>query len=102
MTGQQIKRLLALLRATAEGKVNHFDVPVGFKESFESQVDFRGWVNYHVTWDVDPDDLWKVVALEKSLEQQWHDDLEKVVPVITPEGEIVTAEEWAQRSASTK
>ena len=99
MKFKDIKLRLASLRSKAlYGREPHYDMPEGFKESFENQKNFRGWVNYHVTWDVFEDDPWKCVLLKKSQEQEWNETLEKVCPVITPEGEIVTAEEWEQRS----
>lgn len=102
MTRIQIKRLLALLKAQVEydKTFDDIDIPEGFVESFENQKHFKGWINYHVTWDVDENDSWKVISLKMSREQEWHDTLEKVVPVITPEGEIVGAEEWEKRSRS--
>ena len=103
MDFNEIKYLLASIRSAAlydrPVKVN---IPEGFKESFESQTNFRGWANYHVTWDVFEDDPWKCVLRLKSQEQEWNETLDKVVPVITPEGEIVSAEEWEKRSASMK
>jgi len=98
MDFKKIKRLLALHRAEAlYDRPVPVDVPEGFKTSFECQKNFRGWSNYHVTWDVFEDDPWKCVLREKSQEQEWNEILEKVCPVITPEGEIITAEEWEQR-----
>lgn len=103
MEYKDIKYLLACLRSKAlYDKPVPIDVPEGFVESFECQDNFRGWANYHVTWDVFEDDPWKCVLREKSQEQEWNDTLEKVCPVITPEGEIVSAEEWEKRSASMK
>lgn len=102
MNRKEVKYLLARLRTYAETKrsdcptVEPPELPQGFLESFESQEAFRGWVNYHVTWDVDSDDHWKVVPLGQSLEEKWHGDLEKVIPVLTEDG-IVSAEEWAQK-----
>lgn len=99
MDYKQVKRLLALIKAQVEG-INGdlcLDIPKGFKESFENQKFFRGWINYHVTWDVDEEDAWKVVPRGLSLEEEWHKQLRKVVPIITPEGEIVEAEEWERR-----
>ena len=51
-----------------------------------------------MTWDVFEDDPWKCVLLKKSQEQEWNETLEKVCPVITPEG-IVSAEEYNKRSS---
>lgn len=103
MEKKQIKRFLALIKAETElGRKFNLKLPKGFKKSFESQKYFRGWTNYHVTWDVSEKDAWTVVPLDKSLEQTWNEELEKIVPVITPNGEIVEAEEWAKKSASTE
>lgn len=103
MTFNEIKYLLATLRSEAiYNKPLPIELPEGFRESFETQKDFRGWASYHVTWDVFEEDPWKCVLREKSQEQEWNETLEKVVPVITPEGEIVGAEEWEQRSNSMK
>jgi hypothetical protein len=102
MSEIKVKRLLALIKSEIELDRDHnLRLPKGFKRSFEIQKHFKGWINYHVTWDVHPEDPWRVIPLNKSLEEQWHDELEKVVPVITPEG-IVEAEEWEKRSASMK
>ncbi|MBU2249653.1 MAG: hypothetical protein KKD77_23095 [Gammaproteobacteria bacterium] len=103
MTRRKIKRLLALLKAKVEypDRKIKIKLPTGFKKSFEEQSAFRGWINYHVTWDVDPKDPWMVISLKRSKVAEWHRELIKVVPVITPDGEIVEAEEWAKRSAST-
>ena len=100
MEFSKIKYLLACHRSEAlyDDKPIRVEVPEGFKESFEAQDNFRGWVNYHVTWDVFEDDPWKCVLLKKSQEQEWNETLEKVCPVLTPEGKIVPAEEWNKRS----
>jgi hypothetical protein len=103
MSRKQIKRILALIKAEVEHDRDfNLDLPERFKESFEGQKHFKGWINYHVTWGVSKKDAWKVVPLKKSLEQEWHDELEKVIPVITPEGEIVSEKEWAKRLTSTQ
>lgn len=99
MEFKEIKYKLASLRSSAlYDRPCRVEIPEGFKESFENQENFRGWSNYHVTWDVYEDDPWKCVLRKKSQEQEWNETLEEVCPVITPEGEIVTAEEWKQRS----
>jgi hypothetical protein len=104
MDVKQIKRLLALIKAEVEyDRDNELDLPEGFKESFESQKEFRGWINYKETWYIDENnDPWKVVLIHRPLVEDWHDELRKVVPVITPEGDIVGADEWEKRSHSTK
>lgn len=100
MDVKQIKRFLALIKAEAEyNRDNGLDLPNGFKESFERQPCFRGWINYKETWYIDEEnDPWKVISIDRPLVEDWHDQLRKVVPVITPEGEIVEAEEWERRS----
>ena len=55
------------------------ELPDGFRESFEKQERFRGWMGFQVTWDVD-DSGWTIVFLDKSLEQQWIDLLNEKVP----------------------
>lgn len=90
MTNKEIKRLLALLKSEVDlSRDHHLDLPDGFKESFENQAAFRGWVNYHVTWDVASDDAWKVVPLKEPLVRTWNRELMKRVPVITSDGEII-------------
>ena len=97
MEYNDIKIRLASLRSKAlYNREPNYDFPEGFIESFENQENFRGWANYHVTWDVFEDDPWRCVLRKKSQEQEWHETLEKVVPVITPEG-IVSAEEYNKR-----
>lgn len=88
MNRQQIKRLLALLKAQAEYPLRKIvvDLPEGFKESFENQTYFRGWINYHVTWDVAKDDTWLIVPRTESLVAEWHRELARVVPIIAPDG----------------
>lgn len=100
MNVKKIKRLLALLKAEAEyNRNNHIKLPKGFKESFENQKYFRGWANYKETWYIDEFvDPWKIVLIDRPLVEDWHDQLKKVVPVITPNGEIVSAEEWEKKS----
>lgn len=101
MNVKKIKRFLALLRAEVELNRIHKDIkyPEGFKESFEKQEHFRGWINYQVTWYIDEfNDPWKVILLKRPLVEEWHDVLREFVPVITPEGEIVEPEEWERRS----
>jgi hypothetical protein len=94
LTYKEIKRALALLKSEVElGRDHRLDLPEGFKESFENQAAFRGWVNYHVTWDVAEDDAWKVVPLEESRVKTWNRELMERVPVITPDGEIVDPKE---------
>lgn len=75
--------------------------PVGFRETFESQEAFRGWLGFGVTWDIDEDDHWKAVPRECSLLEEWHRELARKVPVLTEDG-IVSAEEWnAMQEAET-
>ena len=93
MTRKEIKRLLALLKAKAEytdRKLN-FKVPRGFKKSFEEQANFRGWINYHNTWDIDKKDPWTVIERKISIVAEWHKELIKVVPIILPDGTIMEA-----------
>lgn len=101
MTRKRIKRLLALLKAEAEhGRVLGFELPEGFRETFEKQKTFRGWVNYHVTWDVADDDAWKVVSLRESRVDTWNRALAKRLPVITRSGEVVTSEQWEEMESA--
>jgi len=105
MDVKQIKRFLALLKAEVALKRVHDDIeyPEGFKESFENQKFFRGWINYKETWYIDEfNDPWKVILINRPLVEDWHDALRKVVPVITPEGEILEPEEWERRQTSMK
>jgi len=102
MDRKQVKRLLALLKAEAEyGRETEIDLPEGFKESFETQPAFRGWINYHVTWDVHADDVWRVVPRKTSLVAEWHNELIKLIPVILPDGQVVEASEWQTKSHLT-
>lgn len=99
MTRTQVKRLLALLRAEAElgRKFPELDnLPENFKKSFEEQEAFRGWVNYHVTWDVADEDVWLTVKLKVSKVAAWNQQLRKRVPIITKEGEIVTPKQFEE------
>jgi len=93
MTRQQVKRILALLKAQADYPDRELvvDYPEGFKESFENQKFFRGWINYHDTWDVDKEDVWLVVPRKISLVAEWHQELLRVVPIIAPDGTITEA-----------
>lgn len=103
---KKVKRFLALIKAEVELNRVHEGIvyPEGFKESFEGQTNFRGWINYKETWYIDEEnnDPWKVIPLKRPLVEEWHDVLRKFVPVITPEGEIVEPEEWEQRLRSMK
>lgn len=102
---KEIKRFLALIKAEVELNRVHKDIvyPKGFKESFESQENFRGWINYKEIWYIDEDnDPWKVILLKRPLVEEWHDVLRQFVPVITPGGEILEPEEWEQRLRSMK
>jgi len=95
MTRSEIRYLCFSEFTRAEsGKPDIPPAPPGFVETFQSQKDFRGWLGFGVTWDVDEDDPWKVVPLECSLLEQWHRELATMVPVIAPDGSIVSAEEW--------
>lgn len=102
MDVKQIKRTLALIKAEVEyDRDNGLDLPAGFKESFERQSNFRGWINYKETWYIDEfSDPWKVVPIARPLVEDWHDQLKKVVPVLTPTGKIESAEEWEKKSNS--
>lgn len=84
----KVRRLLALLKAKVEFPDRKFNLklPVGFRESFESQDNFRGWLNYHVTWDVTREDPWTIYLRKKSLIAEWHEELARVVPVINADG----------------
>lgn len=93
MDYKKVKRILALLKAQAEypHKEIEVEVPEGFKESFENQKFFRGWINYHETWDVTREDPWTAFPRKKSLVAEWHEELMRVVPVIAPDGTITEA-----------
>lgn len=99
---KEIKRFLALLKAEVELDRKHdgIEYPEGFKESFENQKDFRGWINYKETWYIDEenDNPWKIILIKRPLLEDWHDILKKFVPVLTPEG-VVSAEEYNKRSS---
>lgn len=84
----KVKRLLALLKAEAEYPNRKFNIklPIGFRRSFESQKNFRGWINYHVTWDVTRKDPWTILPRNESLVAEWHRELAKIVPVISSDG----------------
>jgi hypothetical protein len=90
MDRKAVKRLLAMLKAQVEYPERGLQVktPAGFKEAFSSQPAFRGWINYHVTWDVDKTDVWLVVSRSRSLVAEWHAELSRVVPIISPEGSV--------------
>lgn len=98
MDYKQIKRLLALLKAQKEmpDREQDFEVPEGFIESFESQPHFRGWINYHVTWDVTREDPWTVVPRKRSLVAEWHEELMRVVPLVNPDGTIMDPKDGSQ------
>ena len=103
MDKREIKYLIALLRSEAEtGEKPALPIPEGFKESFESQKYFTGWINYHTTWDTTNEDPWTVYPRTRSLEAEWHAELIKLVPVIAPDGTIMEAEEWEKKSPFTK
>lgn len=83
MNRRQIKYLCARMRTEADGGAKRpEDMPEGFEESFEKQKNFRGWASYSVTWTVDADDPWKIVLLDKSLEEEWNELLLEKVPVL--------------------
>lgn len=93
----KVKRFLALLKAQAldptKEIISDDNLPKGFKESFENQDEFRGWRNYHETWDVTKKDPWTIYIRSRSNVADWEHELHKVIPVITPNG-IVSAEEY--------
>lgn len=97
---QSIKYKLALLRDQVEtGNKPVEEITEEFKRSFSSQKHFMGWLNFEKTWYIDQEnDPWKVIPLKRALVEEWHDVLRKFVPIITPEGEIVTPEEWEKRN----
>jgi hypothetical protein len=99
---QEIKYKLALLREEANSGIKStVEITKNFKDSFKSQKYFMGWTNFEKTWYVDIDnDPWKVIPLKRPLVEEWHDVLRKFVPIITPEGEIVTPEEWEKRNGA--
>ncbi len=102
---KKIKRFLALLKAEVELDRKHKGIryPKGFKKSFERQKHFMGWINYKETWYIDEfNDPWKVIPISRPLVDEWHEHLKTIVPVITPEGEILEPEEWEQRLHSMK
>jgi hypothetical protein len=104
LTGREIKRFVALLKAREEYPDRNIkiDLPNGFIESFENQPAFRGWLNYHVTWDINREYPWKVVSRKESLVAEWHRELIRLIPVIEADGTIVSAEEYEKKSAAAK
>jgi hypothetical protein len=101
---QEIKYKLALLREEADSGIKPtIKITKIFKESFKSQKHFMGWINFEKTWYIDQEnDPWKVISIKRPLVEDWHDELRKFVPVLTPEGEILEPEEWEKRSRSMK
>ena len=90
MNATTVKRYCALLKAEIElGRPLLVKLPQGFKESFERQKFFTGWINYHVTWDITREDPWTVYQRLRSIEAEWHAELIKHVPVIAPNGTIM-------------
>ena len=88
MNRRKIRYLLRRIKSNVDSKADASQptiklpkLPKGFKQSFEEQPRFRGWMGYQVTWDVD-DSGWTVVLLDKSLEQQWAELLEEKVPLL--------------------
>jgi len=73
--------LLSRIKTELTDGVEPPELPEGFKETFESNPKFRGWMGYCVSWDVD-DSGWGVVLLDKSAEKQWTEKLLEVVPEI--------------------
>lgn len=84
LTEQEIKRFLALLKAKAEYPERNINLslPEGFEESFKSQPNFRGWINYHVTWEIEKNDPWVVILRKIPLSTEWHRHLVKLVPIL--------------------
>lgn len=99
MTRSEIRYICFTLFSEAERGKEIPPPPEGFKETFESQEAFRGWLAFGVTWDVDEDDPWKAVPRECSLLEEWHRELMRKVPVLTEDG-IISAEEYNGREGN--
>ena len=80
MNRRQIRYLCARCKSEAEGFAEKPELVEGFLETFESQPNFRGWMGFGVSWDVDVNDPWRIVLRDKSIEDEWHEVLEQVVP----------------------
>lgn len=82
MNLKEIRYRLFQLKDQAEREVEIPELPEDFKESFEEQDAFRGWINFGVKWDVDEKDPWKIVKRKKSIEEEWNEVLLEKVPEI--------------------
>ena len=97
-----IRYKLFSLKSEAERGVEIPALPEGFRESFEEQEAFRGFINFGVTWDVSENDPWKVIPLDRSHLEVWNEVLRSKVPIIGPDGKVYTPEEWDAHIESLK
>lgn len=63
---------------------NPVDEEDGIREFFETQLEFDGWHNFAVTWDVGkegtfPEGHWIAVKRKKSMLQEWEEVVSKHV-----------------------
>jgi len=78
-------------------------VPEGLRESYESQDSFKlagGWPKFGITWDIDKEDLLRLVPLEKSISQEWEDHCAKVAQSVPKHKAKVIKAKKAKHKAS--
>lgn len=59
-----------------------------FRERFESQPGFDGWLNFAMTWDVAFDDPYRIVSRRHSEVEEWEEVLRAKIPIIQ-DGQVV-------------
>jgi hypothetical protein len=59
-----------------------------FRQRFENQAGFDGWLNFAVTWDVAFEDPYRIVSRRLSQEEEWNEVLRAKIPIIK-DGKLV-------------
>ena len=84
---KEIRYQLYRLRTEKEGKCAS-ESTLEFREIFESQDFFGGWLNFGVTWDVAFDDPTRIVHKVKSEQEEWDEVVKAKFPQITHDGKV--------------
>lgn len=82
---RKIRYWLFRFRTELENGVEIDDAPKGLKKKFEKLEWFQGWANYGVSWDIHMTELFRIVPLKKSLDDEWKHIIDKVAIELVPD-----------------
>jgi len=76
---RKVRYWLFRFRTEAEGGPKATGAPRGMRKYFEEQEGFGGWIDFAVTWDVNPEEPLQIVPRRFSVWEEWDATLNMVL-----------------------